>query len=118
MEARIKKIADTVAGILFIAFVLVFIALCITVGVKNKNIKKYKTTIARQEQVIDSLEWQNGRMAAMDCVYITCNMEVKSTNVLGVNTVKGDNIVKDIVVLTRKEVLDALDSITCNKTRK
>lgn len=54
-QLKINRIAKYIQWALEIAFFVVFISLCVAVGVKNRHIKEYKAEIAKQELVIESL---------------------------------------------------------------
>lgn len=54
-QLTFNKIAKYVQWGLEIAFVVVFISLCIAVGVKNKTIRTQKQEITKQELVIEQL---------------------------------------------------------------
>lgn len=54
-QLKINRIAKYIQWALEIAFVVVFVALCIAVGCKNKKLDGYRDVIQRQELVIERL---------------------------------------------------------------
>ena len=112
LSAKIKIIAGAIAA----AFVLVFIILCITIGVKNKTIKAQKNTIKAQIETIDSLQAKCDQLWGMDCITVNtiCNIQQKGL----VNTTASTQISKTVAEYTRGELVMALDSISKANNKK
>ena len=91
-----------------VVFLAVFAVLCIAVSKKNVKIKTLEKEIVRQELVIDSLQKYNKQLAAINGISVSVEFNMKSTNVLGINTNNCANIAKEIAQYTRGELLDSL----------
>ena len=106
----ITKTIKWIAAAIEAAFLIVFILLAITVGVKNKTIKAQKQQIKAQIETIDSLKAKCDQLWGMDCITINtvCNITQKGL----VNTTASTQISKTVAQYTRGELVAALDSIS------
>lgn len=103
---KIKTILWAIAG----AIVLLNGILCGTIGSKNRNIKAYKTTIAKQEQTINEQKELIVKLAGMEAVHCEVSITVKNTAIMGSN--KSGEITQDakqVATYLRGEILEALE---------
>ena len=106
--SKIEKILSIVGGALWV----VLLVLCIVFGcISTKRGKTIKTKEIRIEQLMaertelmDNIE----KLGAETVLSVTCNINIKSTNVMGVNTINSNNIAKEIAQITKKELYDSL----------
>lgn len=96
------------------AFLLVFAILAITVGVKNKTIKKLKANQMDQTELVLKANARADSLAKLNCISVTSNVIVNQKGL--VNLQQATQISKSIATATRGEVLLALDSL--NKLNK
>lgn len=103
---KIKTILWAIAG----TIVLLNGILCGTIGAKNRNIKAYKTTIAKQEQTINEQKELIVKLAGMEAVHCEVSITVKNTAIMGSN--KSGEITQDakqVATYLRGEILEALE---------
>ena len=93
------------------AFLIVFILLCVAVSSKNKTIKRYKQTVTEQQTTIDSLQDLCTVYGAMGAIEVNTTFVVNNKNVLSVNTTAVNNISRTYAIITKEEVLRAMDSV-------
>ena len=97
------------------AFLLVFIALAVTVAVKNKTIKKLKSNYTDQTELVLKANARADSLAKLNCISVTSNVIVNQKGL--VNLQQATQISKSVATATREEVLLALDSLNnMNKT--
>ena len=60
--------------------------------------------MAERTELMDNIE----KLGAETVLSVTCNINIKSTNVMGVNTINSNNIAKEIAQMTKKELYDSL----------
>lgn len=96
------------------AFLLVFAILAITVGVKNKTIKKLNANQMDQTELALKANARADSLAKLNCISVTSNVIVNQKGL--VNLQQATQISKSIATATRGEVLLALDSL--NKLNK
>lgn len=106
---KATKIAKAIVYGLMIAFVAVFITLCIAVGAKNKKIKEYKEGVAYQTELIAKANAKADSLAKLECVSISNTIVINQKGL--VNTTQANQISKSIATYTRQEILEALDSL-------
>lgn len=105
---KIEKISNIIA----IVIVVGLLALTIIFGcISTKRGKQVKAKDIRIEQLmteraelLDNIE----KLGAETVLSVTCNINIKSTNVMGVNTINSNNIAKEIAQITKKELYDSL----------
>lgn len=108
---KLYKVAKGIAYGLLGAFLGVFILLCVTVGVKNKNLKTYKAKIKAQTEQIDSLTNRCNQLSSLEGIQVNTTFVVNNKTVLGVNTNAINDLSRTYATFTRGEVLYALDSL-------
>ncbi len=106
------KITQTVKTVLYAvaaAILVIFVILCVTVAAKNRNIKDYKKTIAKQEQTISEQKEMITKLANMEAVRCEVSITVKNTAVMG-STKSGDiqQDAKQLATYLRGELLDQI----------
>ena len=98
--------------IAILAVEVLLIVLLITFGViSTKRGKTIRAKDIRIEQLMNErTELLNNieKMGAESVLSVTCNINIKSTNVMGVNTINSNNLAKEISQMTRKELYDSL----------
>lgn len=104
-----NKWAKWIAYGIMTAFVVVFIALCISVGVKNKTIKSLKAKEYDQTEYVANLRSYADSLAKLNCITVTSNVIVNQKGL--VNMQQATQISKSVATATREEVLHALDSL-------
>lgn len=90
-------------------FLLVFIALAVTVAVKNKTIKKLKSNYTDQTELVLKANARADSLAKLNCISVTSNVIVNQKGL--VNLQQATQISKSVATATREEVLNALDSL-------
>lgn len=90
-------------------FIIVFVGLCIAVGVKNKTIRQAKSTIKFQTETIDSLQKRCDKLGAVDCITVETSCIINNKGL--VNVAQTNQISKTVAHYTRDEVLAAMDSL-------
>lgn len=110
LTEKAAKAVKYVAYGIEIAFLAVFIILCVAVTAKNKTIKAQKNTIKAQIETIDSLRFRCDQLWAEDAITINvqCNLQQKGV----VNLNQTNQIARTVATITRGEVIAAIDSIT------
>lgn len=108
---KIYKWAKGIGYGLLGAFLGVFLLLCISVGVKNSNIKSYKAQLKAQTEMIDSLQNQCDKLSSLEGIQVNTTFVVNNKTVLGVNTNAINDLSRTYASFTRGEVLNALDSL-------
>lgn len=105
------KIKTWIKIVLLVVEVLI-IALLITFGsISTKRGKTIRVKDIRIEQLMNErTELLNNieKLGAESVLSVTCNINIKSTNVMGVNTINSNNLAKEISQMTRKELYDSL----------
>ena len=113
MTKTIKIVSIAIEAVL----IAVFIILCVAVGVKNRHIKEYKATIAAQETMMDSLQSRCDRYGQMEGISVNTTFVINNKNIMSVNTNAVSNVTRNYAVMTKQEVLKAIDSLQkVNKT--
>ena len=109
MDEKIKKIAKWITIGIEAAFIIVFVALCITVAKKNSTIKQYKEALKYQCEVTDSLNKTVNDLWGQECIRVDviCNVQQKGV----VNFQQSTQVAKSVATYTRGEVLMAMDSL-------
>lgn len=98
------------------AFLLVFVILAITVGVKNKTIKTLKQQVRTECLYADSLQARCERYGQMDGISVSTTFVVNNKNIMSLTSNAVSNVTRNYAVMTKEEVLNALDSL--NKLNK
>ena len=106
---KVRKVAKGIAYGILIAFVAVFITLCIAVGAKNKKLKEYKKGAAYQTELIAKANAKADSLAKLECVSISNTIVINQKGL--VNTTQANQISKTVATYTRQEILEALDSL-------
>ena len=106
---KMNKWAKWIAYGIMTAFVVVFIALCIAVGVKNKTIKSLKAKEYDQTEYVANLRSYADSLAKLNCITVTANVIVNQKGL--VNMQQATQISKSVATATREEVLHALDTL-------
>lgn len=91
------------------AFLLVFVILAITVGVKNKNLKTYKAKINDQTELVMKANARADSLAKLECVTVNTTIVMNNKGLVNVN--QTNQISRTVAEYTRGEVLLALDSL-------
>ena len=108
-NVKIYRIANWIAYGLLAAFIVVFIALCITVGAKNKTIKSYKQQLKSNTEAYADVQAYADSLAKLECVTVNNTIVINQKGL--VNTTAANNISKTVATYTREELLHALDSL-------
>lgn len=97
--------------ILVIIEILIMVTLIVgwaIVGKQHKTIKakdiRIEQLMTQRDELMDNIE----KLGAETVLSVTCNINIKSTNVMGVNTINSNNIAKEIAQITKKELYDSL----------
>lgn len=97
--------------ILVIIEILIMVVLIVgwaIVGKQHKTIKakdiRIEQLMSQRDELMDNIE----KLGAETVLSVTCNINIKSTNVMGVNTINSNNIAKEIAQITKKELYDSL----------
>ena len=106
---RINNIAKWVARVVWVAFVVVAVALCVAVSQKNKTIRKLKNECKAQTEYAYMANARCDSLAKLDCVTITNTIVINQKGV--VNTTQANQISRTITTYTRDEILKAIDSL-------
>lgn len=104
----ISKTLKIVAYTIEAAIIVALIALAVTVGVKNKQLKQCRQQIEEQTVVIDSLNNHCDELAMMESLRVEVTFQFTQKNVLSFSANNMQNIAKEICYLTRGELLDSL----------
>lgn len=100
------------------AFIGVFILLCIAVAAKNTTIKKLKLENTEYTKTIDSLEARCERYGQMEGISVNTTFVINNKNIMSLTSNAVSNVTRNYAVMTKQEVLDALDSLQrINKTK-
>lgn len=101
------KIVLVVVEVLLITLLITFASLYTKRGkqVKAKDIR-IEQLMEERAELMNNIE----KLGAESVLSVTCNINIKSTNVMGVNTINSNNIAKEIAQMTRKELYDSLYS--------
>lgn len=110
---KMNKWAKWIAYGIMTAFVVVFILLCVAVGVKNKTIKTLKAKEYDNTEYVANLRAYADSLAKLECVTVNNTVVINQKGL--VNTTQANQISKTVATYTRDEVIHALDSI--NKTK-
>ena len=98
--------------IVFVVVEVLIVALLITFGaISTKRGKTIRAKDIRIEQLMQEkqdLLANIEKLGAEEVLSVTCNINIKSTNVMGVNTINSNNLAKEIAQMTRKELYDSL----------
>lgn len=105
------KILRIIKWSLVSAFLVVFVLLSLTIGVKNSTIKELRKDVNYKTEIIDSLQKRNNALSAMDCITVNCTFEVMNKNIFAVSNTVATQIAKETATITRREVISALDSL-------
>lgn len=93
------------------AFLLVFVILAITVGVKNKKIRELKEEMKTEYSIVDSLQARCERYGQMEGISVSTTFVINNKNIMSVNTNAVSNVTRNYAVMTKEEVLKAIDSL-------
>lgn len=99
--------------VLFIVEILLIALLIIFASISTKRGKTIRAKDIRIEQLMEErAELMNNieKLGAESVLSVTCNINIKSTNVMGVNTINSNNIAREVAQITRKELYDSLYS--------
>lgn len=106
-EKVIKWIRIGIEG----AFLLVFVILAITVGVKNRTIKTLKDQIRKEWVLTDSLQDRCNRLGQMEGISVQTTFVINNKNIMSLSSNAVSNVTRNYAVMTKEEVLNALDSL-------
>lgn len=106
-ENTIKWIRIGIEG----AFLLVFAILAITVGVKNRTIKTLKDQIRKEWVLTDSLQDRCNRLGQMEGISVQTTFVINNKNIMSLTSNAVSNVTRNYAVMTKEEVLNALDSL-------
>lgn len=95
------------------AFVIVFIALSIAVGSKNRKINTLKKDLRSQTETVDSLKNRCDRLGEVDCITVETSCIINNKGL--VNVAQTNQISKTVATYTKDEVLSAWDSLQVMK---
>lgn len=109
MDEKIKKIAKWITIGIEAAFIIVFVALCITVAKKNSTIKQYKEALKYQCEISDSLNQTVKDLWTMPALSVEVQCQIQQKGL--VNLQQTTQIARSIAETTRGEVLMAMDSL-------
>lgn len=93
------------------AFIVTFAALAIAVGVKNRTIKKLKEEVRTESSIADSLQARCERYGQMEGISVSTTFVINNKNIMSVNTNAVSNVTRNYAVMTKEEVLKAIDSL-------
>lgn len=93
------------------AFLLTFLFLCITVGVKNKTIRVLKEQVKTECAYADSLQARCERYGQMEGISVSTTFVINNKNVLSLTSNVINDVTRNYAVMTKQEVLNALDSL-------
>lgn len=93
------------------AFLLVFAILAITVGVKNRTIKNLKQQVRTECLYADSLQARCERYGQMDGISVSTTFVINNKNIMSLTSNAVSNVTRNYAVMTKEEVLNALDSL-------
>lgn len=93
------------------AFFIVFILLCVAIAAKNNTIKRYKQTLTEQTATIDSLQGLCKVYGAMGAIEVNTTFVINNKNIMSVNTTAVNNISRTYAIMTKEEILHAMDSV-------
>lgn len=93
------------------AFIGVFILLCIAVSAKNTTIKKLKLENTEYTKTIDSLEARCERYGQMEGISVNTTFVINNKNIMSLTSNVVNNVTRNYAVMTKEEVLNALDSL-------
>lgn len=103
-----SKKGKIILAIIEILIMVVLIVGWAIVGKQHKTIKtkelRIEQLMSQREELLDNIE----KLGAESVLSVTCNINIKSTNVMGVNTINSNNLAKEISQMTRKELYDSL----------
>ena len=111
LNLKEQKIVRGIAYTFEVLFVVIFIILCVAIGIKNKTIKTEKAQIKALTTQVDSLTRINQALGAETVYTVNCIINLTSKNIMGVNTINSNNIAKTVATTTRQELLDLRDSL-------
>lgn len=99
------KIVLVVVEVLIVALLITFGAISTkrgkTIRIKENRIEQLMN---ERTELLNNIE----KLGAESVLSVTCNINIKSTNVMGVNTINSNNLAKEISQMTRKELYDSL----------
>lgn len=106
---KLKKIFRIALSVVICVIVILFGVLCGVVSKKNREIEKYKESVATYEQTIREKDEMISKLASMEAVRCEVSLTVKNTAVMGSNKT-GDTKMDAYQVATylRGEILDEL----------
>lgn len=93
------------------AFIIVFAILCITVSVKNKTIKTLKEQVRIECAYADSIQKKCDQYAGMDGISVSTTFVINNKNIMSLTSNAVSNVTRNYAVMTKEEVLNALDSL-------
>lgn len=108
---KIHKWAKGIAYGLIGAFFIVFVCLAVSVSIKNKTIKKYKSELKAQTEQIDSLQNRCERYGQMEGISVSTTFVINNKNIMSLTSNAVSNVTRNYAVMTKEEVLHALDSL-------
>lgn len=105
---KISKILSIIGVVLWVALLAMTIIFGCVSTKRGKQIKakdiRLEQLMAERAELLDNIE----KLGAETVLSVTCNINIKSTNVMGVNTINSNNIAKEIAQITKKELYDSL----------
>lgn len=100
--------AKIISYIILSLMVVAIVGLSIFAANKSKQCKLKDNEIENLQSKIGVLEDNIYKLGAEEVLSVTCNINIKSTNVMGVNTINSNNLAKEISQMTRKELYDSI----------
>ena len=94
-----------------LAFIIVFAILCITVNVKNRTIKTLKQQVRTECLYADSLQARCERYGQMEGISVSTTFVINNKNIMSLTSNVINDVTRNYAVMTKQEVLNALDSL-------
>lgn len=113
-----NKIVKWIAYGIEAALVITIIALSIAVSVKNKQIKSLKEQINKEWAMTDSLQDRCTRLGQMEGISVSTTFVINNKNILSLSSNAVSNVTRNYAVMTKDEVLNALDSLNNRRNNK
>lgn len=93
------------------ALILVIVSLSIAVGVKNKSIRVLKEQVRTECAYADSIQKKCDQYAGMDGISVSTTFVINNKNIMSLTSNAVSNVTRNYAVMTKQEVLNALDSL-------
>lgn len=100
-----KKI---IAAIAIAVALIVITALSVDLWLVNREKKAIRAELENTALVIDSLQNEVDCLQALECIRINVNFTLTQKNIASINMGNYQNIARDVVTITRRELLDSL----------